>query len=119
MAARVNALVAEYEFFFDNIDEFIKKAKSAVSAGETKHENSRGTVYVCASAEAKKALFNKVAADINLQVGDIASDIGEGLFAALRSKALAEVVNGCECTYHHEARGDQGGNSTGPSLKLV
>ncbi len=46
-------------------------------------------------------------------------EIKDARAAALRSKALAEVVNGCECTYHHEARGDQGGNSAGPSLKLV
>ena len=46
-------------------------------------------------------------------------EIKDARAAALRSKALAEVVNGCECTYHHEVRGDQGGNGTGPSLKLV
>ena len=47
------------------------------------------------------------------------AQIKDARAAALRSKALAEVVNGCECTYHHEAPGDQGGNGAGPSLKLV
>ena len=46
-------------------------------------------------------------------------EIKDARTAALRSKALAEVVNGCECTYHHEAPSDQGGNGAGPSLKLV
>lgn len=46
-------------------------------------------------------------------------DIKEARVAALRSKALAQVVNECECTYHHEPHSDQGGNGSGPSLKLV
>ena len=46
-------------------------------------------------------------------------DIKDARTAALRSKALAQVVNECECTYHHEPHGNQGGNGAGPSLKLV
>ena len=48
-------------------------------------------------------------------------EIEDARVAALRSKALAQVVNECECTYHHESQDGQGGNGNGagPRLKLV
>lgn len=84
---RVEALIKEYEFFFDNIDEFIKKAEGAKAAYETMHENSKGIVYVCAGAEVKRALYEKAGRHINMQTGEAASSIGEGLFRAMRDKA--------------------------------
>ena len=53
----MDALIEQYEFFFDNIDQFALKAKSAVNVGENKHDSSRGIVYVCASSEAKQSLY--------------------------------------------------------------
>lgn len=85
--ARVEALIKEYEFFFDNIHQFSKRAKAAVAAGEAMHENSKGIVYVCASAEIKRALYQKAGRHLNMQTGEAASSIGEGLFRAMRDKA--------------------------------
>lgn len=94
VCSRVEALIKEYEFFFDHIDTFMKKAKGAVSAGENMHENSRGVVYVCATAESKRALYEKAGRHINMQSGEAASSIGEGLFRAMRDKASEKSLGG-------------------------
>jgi len=101
---RVKALIDEYEFFFDNIDQFVSKAEGAVAVGETKHDNSKGAVYVCASAEAKKGMFREVGSHINLQDGPIISSIGQSLFAAMRDKATKKS-SGVSVSHQKEIRG--------------
>ncbi len=101
---RVEALIHEYEFFFDNINEFIKKAKGAAATCETMHENSKGIVYVCAGADVKKALYEKGGRHINMQTGDAASSIGQSLFRAMREKA-ARKSRGEKMTHSKELRG--------------
>ncbi len=85
--ARVNNLIAEYERFFDNIDEFIKKAKAATAASENKHDNGKGVVYVCASAKVKNKLYEEAGRNINTQTGETASLISKGLFDSMRLSA--------------------------------
>jgi hypothetical protein len=102
--ARVDALIKEYEFFFDNIQRFIKKAKGAVAAGESMHDNSRGIVYVCAGAEVKRALYQKAGRYFNMQTGAAASSVGEGLFQAMRGKS-AKKSRGEKFNHNMELRG--------------
>lgn len=102
---RVQALIQEYEFFFDNIDQFIKKAKGAVSNGEAMHENSKGIVYVCAGAEVKQALYEKAGRHLNVQTGAAASSIGKGLFCAMREKAIANKDSKKARSHTKELRG--------------
>lgn len=85
--ARLTNLINEYELFFDNIGEFIKKAQAATTASETMHDNGRGIIYVCASAEVKKKLYETAGRNIDTQTGETASLISKGLFDAMRAKA--------------------------------
>lgn len=101
---RVEGLIREYEFFFDNIGEFVKKANGAVMTGETKHENSKGEVYVCASAAAKRGMYETVGKKINLQTGSIISSVGESLFRTMRDKS-AQKNQGKKVAYRTEVRG--------------
>jgi len=91
---RVSKLISEYEVFFDNIGEFIKKANSAVNAYENMHDNSRGVLYVCAGSEIKKKMYDDIAKHINLKTGETASIISHGLFESLRTRAVSGTKGG-------------------------
>lgn len=88
--SRLEALIREYEVFFDNIDEFVKKADAAQKRGQTLHERSSEAVYVCADAQTKDALYKKASANIDLQTGKTAGQIAASLFSAMRDKAGKE-----------------------------
>ncbi len=84
---RLNKLISQYEMFFDNIGDFVKKATAATTSIETMHDIAKGTVYVCASAEIKNKIYEIASRNIDLRTGETASRINEGLFAAMRKKA--------------------------------
>ncbi|MBR6593587.1 MAG: hypothetical protein IKK83_00175 [Clostridia bacterium] len=83
---RLAALIDEYEAFFDGLDEFIVKAYSATVGSENFHDGSKGAVYVCASAEIKKMMYENVNRDIDTQTGEIASSVSQSLFTAMRDR---------------------------------
>ncbi len=89
LSERIDALIAEYETFFDNILDFSARAKQFTDASAAKHDNSVGTVYVCASEETKKLMYADVKKYINTQTGEVASQISRSLFTTMRTKAIA------------------------------
>lgn len=89
LSERINALIAEYETFFDNILDFSARAKQFTDSSAAKHDNSVGTVYVCASEETKKLMYADVKQYINTQTGEVASQISRSLFTTMRTKAIA------------------------------
>ncbi len=92
--ARLNKLIEEYELFFDNIDEFSKKAQSATTASEGFHDESTDIVYVCASAKIKDKLYNDVGRNIDLQTGETASIISKAMFEEIRNRAFNSNSSG-------------------------
>lgn len=88
---KIDALIEEFETFFDNIDEFIAQAKKKTAVFETMHDNVNGTVYVCASGDVKNKLYEKLGRSINTQTGETASEVSKALFTALRAKAAASL----------------------------
>lgn len=104
---RIKALIGEYEFFFDNIDQFLKMAEGAVATGETKHDNGKGAVYICASAEAKQGMYENVRGGINLQDGPTIGSIGKSLFTAMREKSALKA-SGKSVSHQNELKGISG-----------
>lgn len=86
---KLAALIDEYELFFDNLDEFVKNAHASTLGYAHMHDNSRGDVYVCASAEIKEKLYEKAGRNINTQTGETASLISKALFDTMRDKAAS------------------------------
>lgn len=86
---RIEKLISEYEVFFDNIGDFVKKANSAVTSCETMHDNGRGVLYVCAGADIKRSMYDEISKHINLKTGDTASIISHALFDSMREKATS------------------------------
>jgi len=86
---RVEALINEYEVFFDNIDEFIKNADAATKRGEIMHEKSSTAIYVCADADTKRGMYEDAGRNINLQTGETASTIAASLFENMRNRIQA------------------------------
>lgn len=86
ISARLDALIQEYEVFFDNLDEFIKRADAAEKRYANMHEDSSEAIFVCADADIKEALYEEAGKNIDLQTGETASTIAESLFKAMRNK---------------------------------
>ena len=85
--SRLDALIREYEVFFDNLDEFTRNAFRSWQKLETYHDDSTEAVFVCADSVCKQALYESVEEKINLKTGEIASNIAGGLFGTMRAKA--------------------------------
>lgn len=92
---RLEKLISEYEAFFDKLDEFSKKAEGASSNAEKMHETARGNVYVCASADIKRKMFDDCGSLIGLKTGKTASSISKALFEAMRIRATGAAKKLC------------------------
>ncbi len=91
ISGKLQALIEEYELFFDKIDEFKNHAESAQIRYATMHDKAKGDIFVCASEPVKEALYDELRHNLNTQTGPIASRIGEALFRAMRDKSVARA----------------------------
>ncbi|MBQ9975785.1 MAG: hypothetical protein IJP16_04675 [Clostridia bacterium] len=89
---KIDALIAEYELFFDNLKTFCNKADATAVSYSTLHDNKTDALYVCASSEIKDKMYSEVGRNINTQTGEIISNVSCAIFTALRQMAANTVA---------------------------
>lgn len=90
---RINALIEEYESFFDNLPELMSKASAMTSDLESRHDKKNDAIYVCSKADIKKKMFDRINGDIDTQTGEVASNISKAIFESLRHN-VGVAING-------------------------
>lgn len=88
---KIEALIKEYENFFDHIGEFAARAEQQTARCANVHDKSYGVVYVCAKAATKDLMYKQIGKYINTQSGEVASEISRSLFTTMRNKAVVNA----------------------------
>ena len=89
---RIEALIEEYESFFDNLSELMSKAYSSTCELEERHDRLNDSIYVCASSKVKKLMYERVNGDIDTQTGELASNISSAIFESLRHNVSVAIL---------------------------
>ena len=89
VANKLNALAAEYENFFENIGDFMRRAATTSTMLEVVHDESNEAQFVCASANIKRRMYDEVGRSLASQTGPTASNISHALFSVMRQNVAA------------------------------